>query len=127
MRALLCHHAYATLAHPLPDLSTLPLRYLKVQLVGTKSNPHAIGATVILECEGMGADGKTLVQMREMNSASHETDWWGTRDDRLIFGLGSAGTPTKLTVRWPGEDGKEQVMTELAQYVNTMLKVTEQM
>ena len=101
-------------------------RYLKVQLVGTKSNPHAIGATVLLECSGMGADGKTVLQMREMNSASHETDWWGTRDDRLIFGLGSAGTPTKLTVRWPGEDGKEQVMTELSQYVNTMLKVTEQ-
>ena len=95
-----------------------------MQLVGSLSNSHAVGATVKLETTSIKGDGKPLTLMRELNSASHESDWWGTRDDRLIFGLGASGVPTKLTIRWP-RGGNEQVVRDLEQYTNTLMRVTE--
>jgi hypothetical protein len=41
------------------------------------------------------------VQFREISSHQHWTDKWGYKDDRIFFGLGSRGVPTKVIVRWP--------------------------
>ena len=98
-------------------------RFLALRLVGTRSNTAAVGATVLLEADGFGPNGdQTLLQMREVNSASHENDWWGTRDERIIFGLGPRGRPTKLAVRWPGRAGhsRTQLVPDVEKWVNSM-------
>ena len=98
-------------------------RFLALRLVGTRSNTAAVGATVLLEADGFGPNGdQTLLQMREVNSASHENDWWGTRDERIIFGLGPRGRPTKLAVRWPGRAGhsRTQLVPDVEKYINSM-------
>eukprot|EP00927_Polykrikos_kofoidii_P004584 TRINITY_DN1180_c0_g1_i1.p1 TRINITY_DN1180_c0_g1~~TRINITY_DN1180_c0_g1_i1.p1 ORF type:complete len:687 (+),score=98.60 TRINITY_DN1180_c0_g1_i1:85-2145(+) len=99
-------------------------RFLALRLAGNESNVYGIGATVLLQARNMGkSSNKTTVQLREVYSASHDTDWWGTRDDRLIFGLGTQGVPTQLTVRWPGKSKFEQLIEgedEFAAHVNSM-------
>eukprot|EP00927_Polykrikos_kofoidii_P004586 TRINITY_DN1180_c0_g2_i2.p1 TRINITY_DN1180_c0_g2~~TRINITY_DN1180_c0_g2_i2.p1 ORF type:complete len:694 (+),score=80.45 TRINITY_DN1180_c0_g2_i2:76-2157(+) len=85
-------------------------RFIAFRLVGNESNAYGIGATVLLTARGMNMKKETTVQLREVYSASHDTDWWGTRDDRLIFGLGKTGVPITLTVRWPGKSKYEQVI-----------------
>ena len=69
--------------------------------------------------------------LREVNSVSHETNWLGQRDDRIVFGLGDHGSPLRLEVRWPS--GQVQVIEdaaegELTSHLNAMtapLVVTE--
>lgn len=100
-------------------------RFLAIKLKGTVSNDYGIGATVLLRASGMGehGNGTSTTQFREVSSASHETDWWGNRDDRIIFGLGPHGVPESVTVRWPGKGKQEQLIssrTVLAKHVGTM-------
>ena len=98
-------------------------RFIAIRLVGNESNVYGIGATVLLEAREMWKSRRTTVQLREVYSASHDTDWWGTRDDRMIFGLAKFGVPTKLTVRWPGKSKFEQVIEgedEFTAHVNSM-------
>jgi hypothetical protein len=64
--------------------------WLKVLLVGTKSNRSAIGARVLAHYSGR-------TQAQEVLSQS---SYYSCNDFRLHFGLGAAST-TDLTVLWP--------------------------
>lgn len=95
--------------------------FLAIRLVGSSSNVYGIGATVKVHVGGMGpGKNETVVQLREVNTVSHETDWFGYRDDRLVFGLGPHGSVERVSVRWPGNDREEVVGSDLTAHVNTM-------
>jgi hypothetical protein len=64
--------------------------WLKVKLVGTKSNRSAIGARVL-------AHYSNLVQAQEVLSQS---SFYSCNDSRLHFGLGEA-TTVNLVIHWP--------------------------
>lgn len=64
--------------------------WLKVKLVGTKSNRSAIGARVLVHYG-------TSIQAKEVLSQS---SYLSANDPRLHFGLGSA-TEAEISVRWP--------------------------
>jgi hypothetical protein len=88
-------------------------RFLRIRLIGKESNVYGVGATVLLLATKMGSNqNDTVVLLREMSSASHDTDWWGSRDNRITFGLGKAGTPRRLTINWPGKSRKKQVIED---------------
>jgi len=67
--------------------------WLKVKLVGVKSNRGAIGARVTARYGGK-------VQAQEVLSQS---SFYSANDPRLHFGLGTAQT-ADLTIRWPNGD-----------------------
>jgi len=102
-------------------------KFLAIKLVGKTCNQYGIGATVLLTASHMGRNSdKTKVQLREVYAASHETDWLGTKDDRIIFGLGPNGVPEKIEVRWPGKHGQIQVLDnkyDLSKKVNSMVNL----
>jgi hypothetical protein len=64
--------------------------WLKVKLVGTKSNRSAIGATVIASCEGR----------RQAQAVTAQSGYLSVNDRRLHFGLGAAQS-ADLEIRWP--------------------------
>lgn len=71
----------------------------------TTGSALAVGATLILNaknCKGCET------QFREVSSYQTSSDKYGYKDERIIFGLGAAGTPTRLLVRWP--DGTTQTV-----------------
>eukprot|EP00927_Polykrikos_kofoidii_P044113 TRINITY_DN3816_c0_g1_i1.p1 TRINITY_DN3816_c0_g1~~TRINITY_DN3816_c0_g1_i1.p1 ORF type:complete len:731 (-),score=114.02 TRINITY_DN3816_c0_g1_i1:32-2182(-) len=106
-------------------------RFLAVRLNGTESNEYGVGATMLLTARMMGKSNQTLTQLREVYSAMHETEWWGGRDDRHIFGLGMTGVVESLVVRWPGRNQQVQTIIDeelLEAHCNTMtglLVITE--
>lgn len=65
-------------------------RWLKVKLVGTKSNRSAIGARVIARYEGHAQAQEVLSQ----------SSYYSCNDFRLHFGLGQA-TAADITIHWP--------------------------
>ncbi len=64
--------------------------WLKVKLVGTKSNRSAIGARVIARYEGHAQAQEVLSQ----------SSYYSCNDFRLHFGLGQA-TAADITIHWP--------------------------
>jgi enediyne biosynthesis protein E4 len=70
-------------------------RWLKVKLVGTKSNRSAIGARVTARYGGK-------IQAQEVLSQS---SFYSASDLRLHFGLGSADK-ADLEIRWPNGAGE---------------------
>jgi hypothetical protein len=64
--------------------------WLKVKLVGTKSNRSAIGATVIAIYE----------RKRQAQAVTSQSSFYSANDPRLHFGLGRA-TTADLEIRWP--------------------------
>ena len=64
--------------------------WLKVKLIGTKSNRSAIGATVIAGYE----------RKRQAQALTSQSSFYSANDPRLHFGLGRANT-ADLEVRWP--------------------------
>ena len=85
--------------------------WVVVQLRGTRSNSHGIGARVTLT-----ANGKT--QVREIHLGS---GYLSSPAPEAHFGLGEARTIEKLTIRWPS--GLRQTLERQA--VNQVLIVTE--
>jgi hypothetical protein len=81
--------------HPQVLLSNLSekkaIHYLKVTLVGTKSNRDGLGAVVKVH-----AAGKTYLQYVDGNSG-----YWSQSVIPLYFGLGEATQVDKVEVRWP--------------------------
>jgi hypothetical protein len=75
--------------------------WLKVKLIGTKSNRSAIGATVIA-----GYSGKKQAQAVMAQSA-----YLSVSDRRLHFGLGQAAT-ADLEIRWP--NGPRETIPQVA-------------
>jgi len=75
--------------------------WLKVKLIGTKSNRSAIGARVLARYAGK-------VQAQEVLSQS---SFYSSNDPRLHFGLGSA-ISAELEIRWP--NGNKEVHSNIA-------------
>ncbi len=65
--------------------------WIRLDLVGTRSNRDAIGARVEVEVAG-----RTVVRHRK-SGASLES----SNDPRLLIGLGPAATVERVTIRWP--------------------------
>jgi len=74
--------------------------YVSFMLKGTVSNLEAIGAIVILTWND-GVDDEDKIQLREHNAQSFESDAFGSRESRIVFGLGQTGKALKLEVRFP--------------------------
>jgi hypothetical protein len=68
-----------------------PNKWLKLKLVGTKSNRSAIGTRVLLKV------GSRL-QVQEVTSQS---SYYSHNDQRLHFGLGQVQKVEQIEVRWP--------------------------
>ncbi|MBD5782468.1 CRTAC1 family protein [Pelagicoccus sp. NFK12] len=79
-------------------------RWLRVNLVGRKSNSHGIGARLELQAEPDGP-----VQLREVSASSH---FLAQSEVTSHFGLGDfTGNAHQLTVRWPS--GVVQTLSNL--------------
>jgi hypothetical protein len=65
-------------------------RWLKVKLIGTKSNRSAIGARVTCFLAGK----------RQAQEVTAQSSFYSSNDPRLHFGLGDAAI-ADLEVRWP--------------------------
>lgn len=65
-------------------------RWLKIKLIGTKSNRSAIGATVMASYGGK----------RQAQPVTSQASFYSANDLRLHFGLGAAES-ADLEVRWP--------------------------
>jgi hypothetical protein len=77
-------------------------RWVRLRLVGTKSNRDAVGARVEVL-----ADGLTIVRQRKSGYSLESSN-----DPRLLIGVGTAKEVEKLTVRWPS--GKVSVLEHVA-------------
>jgi hypothetical protein len=66
-------------------------RWIRLKLVGTRSNRDAIGATVTVT-----AGGRTITRQRK-GGCSLES----THDPRLLIGLGVVEEVARVTIRWP--------------------------
>jgi hypothetical protein len=66
-------------------------RWIRLKLVGTRSNRDAIGALVSVE-----VGSRTIHRQRKGGSSL-----MSSHDPRLLIGLGSAHTHVRLTVKWP--------------------------
>jgi hypothetical protein len=84
--------------------------WLKVRLVGTKSNRSAIGARVLVK-------SGDLMQTQEVQSQS---SFLSANDPRLHFGLGTA-TRAELRIRWPS--GEWQTIPDIS--ANQLVTVKE--
>ena len=76
--------------------------WLKLKLIGVKSNRSAIGARVLLK-----AGGHT--QAQEITSQS---SYYSHNDMRLNFGLGSNKKAEQVEIRWPG--GQTETIKDVA-------------
>jgi len=90
--------APGTLLH---NVSTPVGHWLKVRLVGTKSNRDGIGAVVEVEAGGV----KQRAERTAGSGYLSQDDW------RLHFGLGAATKADKITVVWPS--GIHQVVENI--------------
>jgi hypothetical protein len=84
--------------------------WLKLKMVGTKSNRSAIGARVVVRYGG-------TVQVQEVLSQS---SFYSVNDPRLHFGLGEAEV-ADVEIRWPS--GGREVLSRVA--VNRFLTIRE--
>ena len=88
------------------------IHWLKIQLVGTKSNRNGLGATVRLF-----SNGHTSTRYNDGKSG-----YLSQSTLPLYFGLGESSTIDRIEVSWPS--GREQVLTKgLGE--NQTLKITE--
>jgi hypothetical protein len=65
--------------------------WVRLALVGSRTNRDAIGARVIIE-----AGGRRIVRQRKGGCSLQSTN-----DPRMLIGLGQADEITRVTVRWP--------------------------
>lgn len=65
--------------------------WIRLRLVGTRSNRDAIGARVEIE-----AGGRTMVRQRKGGAS-----YGSAHDPRLSIGLGNATSASRVTIRWP--------------------------
>jgi hypothetical protein len=71
---------------------------------GRRSSRSALGARIVVQAAG-------VVQQRELTSAR---GYLSQSESVATFGLGQATVVARATIRWPGPDGGELVMTNLA-------------
>jgi hypothetical protein len=97
--------------------STSGSNWIKVKLIGTKSNRSGIGARVSCTATFPG-ESKPHRQIDEVRSGG---GYFSQSDLRLHFGLGKAEKVDVLEIRWPG--GQVETLKELP--VNELLIVKE--
>lgn len=85
-------------------------RWLKIKLIGTKSNRSAVGATVIASYGGK----------RQAQPVTSQASFYSANDLRLHFGLGAAES-ADLEVRWPS--GARESFTNVA--ANRLITIQE--
>jgi enediyne biosynthesis protein E4 len=76
------------------------VHFLKIKLVGTKSNRDGLGSLVKVH-----ADGKTLTQYND-----GKLGYLSQSSAPLYFGLGDAERADRIEVKWPS--GKTQIVQE---------------
>jgi hypothetical protein len=86
--------------------------FLLLKLVGTRSNPDGLGASVRVVL----GSGRSLVR-----HATTAVGYGGSRDKRVHFGLGREDAITRLEITWPG--GRRQVLENVG--VDRVLEVRE--
>ena len=89
-----------------------PIRWLKIVLVGTKSNRNGLGATVRVR-----AGGNVYMKYNDGKSG-----YLSQSALPLYFGLGDSKQIDRVEVDWPS--GRKQVVTQGLR-VNEMLRITE--
>ena len=77
--------------------STLNRNWIKIKLVGVKSNRTGIGTRVLVTAKTLPSADKPLVQMDELRSGG---SYFSQNDMRMHFGLEQAGKVDLLEVRW---------------------------
>ena len=87
--------------------------YLQAKLQGSPANPFAVGASVLIEYQG-------VKQYHELNP-NHGI--FSSVEHLIHFGLGQTTQVDKLTIRWP--DGKTQSMTNVPANQRLQLKWTD--
>ncbi len=84
--------------------------YLQAKLQGSPANPFAVGASVLIEYQG-------IKQYQELNP-NHGI--FSSVEHLIHFGLGQATQVDKLSIRWP--DGKTQTLTNIPANQRLQLK-----
>ncbi len=84
--------------------------YLQAKLLGSPANPFAVGASVLIEYQG-------IKQYQELNP-SHGI--FSSVEHLIHFGLGQASQVDRLSIRWP--DGKTQTLTNVPANQRLQLK-----
>ena len=70
-------------------------RWIRLKLVGTRSNRDAIGARVEVD-----AGGRTITRQRKGGCSMQSSN-----DSRLLIGLGAVNEVDRVTIRWPSGGG----------------------
>jgi hypothetical protein len=86
----------------LHNVSTDSNHWIKLQLVGTKSNRMGIGAQIRVTTEDGGS---------QYDIVSTSAGYQGSRDPRAHFGLGSFKAAKEVEIKWPS--GIRQVLKDL--------------
>ena len=87
--------------------------YLQAKLQGSPANPFAVGASVLIEYQG-------IKQYQELNP-NHGI--FSSVEHLIHFGVGQATQVDKLSIRWP--DGKTQTLTNVPANQRLQLKWSE--
>jgi len=77
--------------------STLTRKWIKIKLVGVKSNRSGIGSRVIVTAKTKPHAAKPLVQMDELRSGG---SYFSQNDLRMHFGLDEAAKVDMVEIRW---------------------------
>jgi enediyne biosynthesis protein E4 len=77
--------------------STLNRNWIKIKLVGVKSNRSGIGTRVIVTAKTLPDASKPLVQMDELRSGG---SYFSQNDLRMHFGLDQAKKVDMVEIRW---------------------------
>ena len=77
--------------------STLDRNWIKIKLVGTKSNRTGIGTRVIVTAKTIPSAEKPLIQMDELRSGG---SYFSQNDMRMHFGLEHAAKVDMVEIRW---------------------------
>ncbi len=85
--------------------------WLKVKLIGTKSNRSAIGARVQVKSS----------QHQQTQEVTSQSSYYSHNDLRLHFGLGPSAKPVQLEIRWP--NGETETVKDIP--VNQIVKIKE--
>ncbi len=76
--------------------ATTHRNWIKIKVVGVKSNRTGIGTRI--EVQALTADGKSYTQIEEVRSGG---SYYSQNDLRIHFGLDAAKKIEALTLRWP--------------------------
>lgn len=84
-----------------------PGQWLQVELIGTRSNRHAVGAKVTVTA------GDLKLTQQLIGGSSYLT----THEPVLHFGLGKVSGPVQVRIDWPSESPPHTETTEVNQHV----------